>query len=90
VDTIEILAIVAACLVAVVVGFHLAFTAGAPWAAAAYGGRAILDDGTLPARYRVASVISALVLLGALWLILVARSVISRGPVPDRVPNVGA
>jgi hypothetical protein len=89
VGTVEILAVVAACLVAVVVGFHLALAAGAPWAAAAYGGRAALDDGTLPTRYRLVSVISAVVLIAALWLILVKGSVISRGPVPTGVSTVG-
>ena len=90
VDTIGILAVVAAGLVAVVVAFQLALAAGTPWAAAAYGGRAALNDGTLPAKYRVASVIAGVVLLGVLWLILAAGGVIGRGSVPDGVLTVGA
>ena len=90
VDTIEILAVAAACLVAVVVAFQLALVAGAPWAAAAYGGRVASSDGTLPAKYRVASVIAGVVLLSVLWLILAAGGAIGRGSVPDRVLNVGA
>jgi hypothetical protein len=90
VDTIGILAIVAACLVFVVVAFQFALAGGTPWAAAAYGGRAALDDGTLPAKYRVTSAISGVVLLGALWLILAAGGLMGRGPVPDGALTIGA
>jgi hypothetical protein len=90
VDTIGILAVVAACLVSVVVAFQLALAAGTPWGAAAYGGRAALNDGTLPAKYRVASIIAGVVLLGVLWLILAAGGVIGRGSVPDGALTVGA
>lgn len=79
------LAVVAACLVGAVVAFQLALAAGAPWAAAAYGGRATLDDGTLPTKYRAVSGIAVVVLLGVLWLILAAGSVSGRGPVSDSV-----
>src|ERR1035437_6058506 len=39
---------------------------------AAYGGRAVQDDGRLPTRYRVASAGTAVFLTGALWLVLAA------------------
>ncbi len=84
-DAIGILAVVAVCLVAVELAFQLALAVAAPWAGAAYGGRAPPDHRTLPTRYRVASVVAAVFLLGVPWLILAEGRVIARGPVPDRL-----
>ena len=81
--------VAAACLLGVVVLFQVALAAGAPWGAAAYGGLAAQDDGTLPTRYRVASVGTAVFLVAALWLILAASAVIPLTPLPERVLNVG-
>lgn len=81
--------VTAACLLAVVVLFQLALAAGAPWGAAAYGGRVAQDDGRLPTRYRVASAGTAVFLAGALWLILAAGAVISPTPLPERLLGVG-
>ena len=80
----------AACLLALVVHFQLALAAGAPWGAAAYGGRAAQDDGRLPARYRVASAGTAVILAGALWLVLAAGAVISPTRVSENLLGVGA
>jgi hypothetical protein len=88
VDLIGALAVVAACLVAPVVVFQLGLAAGAPWGAMAYGGRVSTPDGTLPGRYRAMSVVGALVLAAATWLILVAGSVVGGGPVPEGVVAV--
>jgi len=77
-------------LIGVVVIFQLALAAGAPWGAAAYGGRAVQHDGRLPPRYRVASVCTALVLTGALWLVLAAGAVIDPAPLSESVLGVGA
>ena len=82
--------VAAACLLGVVVLFQLALAAGAPWGAAAYGGRAALDDGRLPPRYRVASAGTAVILAGALWLVLAACAVISPTPIAENVLGVGA
>ena len=82
--------VAAACLLGVVVLFQLALAAGAPWGAAAYGGRAALDDGRLPPRYRVASAGTAVILAGALWLVLAAGAVISPTPIAENVLGVGA
>jgi hypothetical protein len=76
-------------LLGVVVLFQLALAAGAPWGAAAYGGRVAQDDGRLPTRYRVASAGTAVFLAGALWLILAAGAVISPTPLPERLLGVG-
>lgn len=81
--------VAAACLIGVVVVFQLALAAGAPWGAAAYGGRAAQDDGRLPTRYRVASAGTAVVLTGALWLLLAASEVISAAPLSENVLGVG-
>ena len=82
--------IVAASLLGIVVIFQLALAAGAPWGAAAYGGRAAQEDGRLPARYRVASVGTAAILTGALWLVLATSAVISPAPLSESVLGVGA
>jgi hypothetical protein len=81
--------VVAACLLVVVVLFQFALAAGAPWGAAAYGGRAVQDDGRLPTRYRVASAGTAFILTGALWLVLAAGAVISSTPLSENVLGVG-
>ena len=81
--------VAAACLLGVVVLFQLGLAAGAPWGAAAYGGRAAQDDGKLPTRYRVASAGTAVFLVGALWLILAASAAITPTPLPERFLNVG-
>ena len=51
---------------------------------------AALNDGTLPAKYRVASGIAAVVLPCVLCLILAAGGVIGLQSVPDRVLTVSA
>ena len=56
--------------------FQLALSAGAPWAAAAYGGRARLSDGRLPTHYRAASLITAAVLIAIGWLLLLRGGVV--------------
>ncbi len=81
--------VAAACLLGVVFLFQLGLAAGAPWGAAAYGGRAAQDDGKLPTRYRVASAGTAVFLVGALWLILAASAAITPTPLPERLLNVG-
>ena len=81
--------VAAACLLGVVILFQLALAAGAPWGAAAYGGRAAQDDGRLPARYRVASAGTAVVLTGVLWLVLAASAVISSALLSENLLGVG-
>lgn len=77
------------CLLVVVVLFQLALAAGAPWGVAAYGGRAVQDDGRLPTRCRVASAGTAFFLTGALWLVLAASAVMSPTPLSQNVLGVG-
>ena len=81
--------VAAACLLGVVILFQLALAAGAPWGAAAYGGRAAQDDGRLPARYRVASAGTAVVLTGVLWLVLAASAAISSALLSENLLGVG-
>jgi hypothetical protein len=66
----EGLAIAASSLLLLSAAFQVGLSVGAPWAAAAYGGRAALSDGRLPSRYRAASLITALVLIAIGWLLL--------------------
>jgi hypothetical protein len=82
---VEIAAVAAACLIALVAAFQVALATGARWGAAAYGGRFVDGRGQLPTRYRVSSAVAALVLLGAGWIVLVAGSVVGRGSVPEGV-----
>jgi hypothetical protein len=81
--------VAAACLLGAVTLFQLALAVGAPWGAAAYGGRAAQDDGRLPTRYRVASAGTAVVLTGAIWLVLAASAVISTAPLSENLLGVG-
>jgi hypothetical protein len=68
---------IAACgLLLLGAAFQLALSAGAPWAAAAFGGRASRPDGRLPSRYRATSLITALVLIAIGWLLLLRGGVV--------------
>lgn len=60
---VETAAIAAAVLFGVVAVFQLALALGVPWGAFAFGGRAVRADGTLPAGYRAASAVTAVVLV---------------------------
>ena len=84
----EVFAALAVVLLALAAAFQLGLAVGAPWGAAAYGGRAVPGGGTLPGRYRLGSGVAALVLLGAIWVVLAAVSVVGRGPVPVGVLTV--
>ena len=53
--------------------FQLALAAGVPWGNAAYGGKVAQVDGALPTRYRVMSLISAM-LMGILILVVLSAS----------------
>ena len=53
--------------------FQLALAAGVPWGNAAYGGKVVQEDGALPTRYRVMSLISAM-LMGILILVVLSQS----------------
>jgi hypothetical protein len=69
-------AVVACGLLLLGVAFQLGLAVGAPWAAAAYGGRAALPDGRLPRRYRAASLVTAVVLVAIGWLFLLRGGVV--------------
>jgi hypothetical protein len=70
------LAVIACGLLLLGVAFQLALSAGAPWAAAAYGGRAALPDGRLPTGYRIASLFTAGVLIAIGGLLLLRGGVV--------------
>jgi hypothetical protein len=65
---VPLLAVVAACLIGLVVAFQITLAAGVPWGAFAYGGRLVQDDGRLPIRYRRSSAAAAVLLAGAAGL----------------------
>lgn len=72
----ESLAVAACGLLLLGAVFQLGLSAGAPWGAAAYGGRAALSDGRLPTGYRAASLITAVVLIAVGWLLLLRGGVV--------------
>ena len=74
--TIEGLAIAGCGLLVVGVVFQLGLGAGAPWGHAAYGGRAALADGRLPGRHRLMSMITAGILIGIGWVLLIRGGVV--------------
>jgi hypothetical protein len=76
----QALAYLAVALLALAAAFQVALAAGAPWGAAAYGGR-VVSGGVLPTAYRLASGVAALVLLAAMWVVLASADVVGHGPV---------
>ena len=64
-------AIVAVFLLGVIVVFQAALALGAPWGAAAWGGR---NPGVLPTRLRIASGITALVIYPLIALVILAAA----------------
>jgi hypothetical protein len=76
-------AVAAAALLLVGAGFQAALVAGAPWGAAAYGGRAAQADGTLPARYRVSSALTVAVLVAAGYVVLLRGGVVGTAEPAD-------
>ena len=67
---VELAALAAAILMAVVAVFQVALAAGLALGEATMGGRAPTVDGVLVPRYRAFAVASAVVLLLAAWLVL--------------------
>lgn len=78
---VQIIAALAIALLALAAAFQVRLAAGAPWGAAAYGGRAVSGDGPLPGVYRLGSGLAALVLIGATWVVLAYVWAVGRGPV---------
>ena len=64
-----------ACLLAANALFQLALAAGVPWGDAAFGGEVAQDDGSLPTRYRVMSLVSAAIMGFLIMVVLSASSV---------------
>jgi hypothetical protein len=84
----QVIAMLTVALLALAAAFQLGLAVGAPWAAAAYGGRAVSGDGALPWVYRLGSGVAALMLLGAMWVVLASAAVVDRGPVSLAVLTV--
>jgi hypothetical protein len=80
---IQLLALLAAALLTLSAAFQIGLAAGAPWGAVAYGGRAISGSRAVPRAYRLGSSVAALVLLGAMWVVLASVDIVSRGAVPS-------
>ena len=86
--SIEVIALLAVALLVLAATFQLGLAAGAPWGAAAYGGRVASADGALSRPYRFGSGVAAVVLLGAVWVVLASAAIVGRGPVSFMVLTV--
>ena len=73
---VETLALIVAALFGFLALFQVALALGAPWGAHAYGGRVVHEDGTLPAKWRVASGIAAVILVLFGWVMLARGGVV--------------
>ena len=67
---VELAAVAAATLMAVVIAFQVGLAAGLPLGEATMGGRAVTVNGVLRPPYRVIALASAVVLVLAAWLVL--------------------
>jgi hypothetical protein len=67
---VELAAVAAAALIAAVIAFQVALTAGLPLGEATMGGRAPTVDGVLEPRYRAIAAGSAVILALAAWIVL--------------------
>ncbi|MCU1472648.1 MAG: hypothetical protein JWQ92_716 [Amnibacterium sp.] len=85
---VEVLTLGACALLLIGVAFQLGLSAGAPLAAAAYGGRAAQSDGRLPPGYRLASLVTAAVLAGIGWLLLLHGGLLAAAPLAGPVVRV--
>jgi hypothetical protein len=74
--------VMALALIAVVVAFQVGLASGMPWGAASWGG---VVEGVLPARLRVASAMSVLVLGFMSWAVAARAGLIDLSPVPRSV-----
>ena len=73
---VETVALIVAALFALLALFQMALALGAPWGAHAYGGRVVQEDGTLPAKWRAASGIAAVILVVFGWVMLARGGVV--------------
>jgi hypothetical protein len=76
----QLVGLFAACLLAANALFQLALAAGVPWGNAAFGGKVAQDDGSLPTRYRVMSLVSAAIMGFLIMVVLSASSVGNTNP----------
>ena len=86
---IDVAAVLAAGLLAVMAVVQAALALGAPWGAHVYGGRVATTDGRLPSAYRGMSAVAVVVLAFAAWLILARAGVVGDGPLPAAVVQWG-
>ena len=81
-------ATVAAALFVAAAVFQLGLALGAPWGAAAYGGRAAGEDGALPVPYRAMSAVAAILLGFGAVIALAQGGIITLSGVADRTLTV--
>ena len=85
----ELVGLFAALLLVANALFQLALAAGVPWGNAAYGGKVAQEDGSLPTRYRIMSLVSAMFMGIMILVILSASCIVTSSPLSTGV-NVWA
>lgn len=85
--SVEVIAVITAILFVGLAAFQVLLAFGAPFGHLVYGGRFAEEGQPLPTRWRIASAVAAVVLLGFAWVMLARGGVISTG-VDDLVLTV--
>lgn len=76
---VELLAGLAGALFVALAGFQVVLALGAPFGHLVYGGRVAEPGESLPPRWRAASALAAVILLGFAWVVLARGGVIEAG-----------
>ena len=77
----QLVGLFAAFLLAANALFQLALTAGVRWGDAAFGGKVAQEDGSLPTRYRMMSLVSVMVMGLLIVVVLSASGGVNDGPI---------
>jgi hypothetical protein len=72
--------LIAVILIGAVALFQIGLVLGAPWGAAAWGGR---NAGRLPGHLRVASAAAIILLLFIAWIVAAAAGLVQTSPIPN-------
>jgi hypothetical protein len=77
--SIDVAAVIAAVLLALVASFQAALAGGAPWGDMSYGGRIETVGGVLPPSHRAMSAVSTVLLGFGTWIVLARAGVVGSG-----------
>jgi hypothetical protein len=83
-STVQLAAISASVLIALVAIFQVALALGLPLGEATFGGAAPTIDGVLSTGFRVIALVNAVILIGFAWVILARADLLSSNVIGDR------